>query len=469
MHHGVHSSTHSINIYRSGYSIVSEDDRSSSLLTSILNVIKTCIGAGILSFPWAFAFGSLWPSIFICVFNAGYCLISGMLIVCGCEATGIFEYSALLQTVGPWAARACAVVLCFCVFSTCLGFCILIPQFVQPAFSEMFGIGRFPFDDQMYILIIAPLILYPLCLLRDLSSLRFSSSIGIVAILYCLGLFVFEAVHHHQMGEAPGTASDAAAFIEANHWTVGIFIVVNVASKANNCHFSLPPIYESLRDRSVKRMWIVMSVSYAVVTAIYITFAFCGYFLFGSDSDANVLDNFRDEAGAAVSAARLSTAFSVMGCFPLIFKAGINALETQFFSAPHSKWNFKEHPRVRVLVITAILVTLTFCSLFLDDIGPVASIEGAVTVLLLVSAFPILIYWKSRFIRRAVDVGKELHHHMDITSYKMMNDDSAKSDDLGMGPDAPRHAKTLKVGLCILFMIGFGLGISGIAMTMAIL
>merc|ERR1719474_923445 len=461
----------SINVYRSGYSIVSQDDRSSSLLTSILNVVKTCIGAGILSFPWAFACGSLWPSMFICIFTAAYSLICGMLIVHGCEVTGIFEYSALLKTVGSWAEKACALAVCYCVFSTCLGFCILIPQFLQPAFSVMFGIQRFGFDDQMYILITAPFVLYPLCLLKDLSSLRFSSVIGIVAIFYSLGLFVYEAIHHHQMGESPGTASDPDAGLDANQWTVGIFIVINVASKANNCHYSLPPIYESLRDRSIKRMWFVMLVSYAIVTAIYVTFAFCGYYLFGTDSDANVLDNFGDEAGAAVSVARLGTAFSIIGCFPLIFKAGINALETQFFSDPGSKWNFNENSRVRTFVITVILAVLTFLSLFLDDIGPVASIEGAVTVLLLICAFPILIYWKVRFGGGTVDVRQELHDHMEMTTYKMMNEEIEKSHSLPSVRRAydARDTFRSKIALGILFLLGIGSGISGLVMSVVIL
>jgi len=217
-----------------------------------------------------------------------------------------------------------------------------------------------------------------------------------------------------------------------------------------------------------------MLVSYSIVTAIYVTFAFCGYYLFGSDSQGNVLENFRGESGVAVSVARLGTAFSIFGCFPLIFKAGINALESQFFSAPHSKWNFKENSRVRVFVITVILAVLTFLSLFLDDIGPVASIEGAVTVLLLICAFPILIYWKVRFGGGPVDVRRELHDHMEITSYKMMNDEIQKSPTMGSfrsgtGPYDSRDAMRLKVALSALFVIGIGLGVSGMAMSVIIL
>ena len=394
-------------------------DGTSSIFVSILNVTKTCIGAGILSlihalcqsprdthfepiielfeshrFPWAFHYGSLWPSIAICIYSAIYCLISGMLIIHGCETTGKFEYSALLRSVGPRFQKAGVISIGYVAFNCCLGYCILIPQFLQPAFSELFDIARFQNDRQMYILIAAALILYPLCLLKDLSSLRYSSVLGLMAVFYCLGLFVYDAIEHYHSGEAPGTASDPNAEFLTNQWSTGIFIVVNVASKAFTCHYTLPSIYESLRNRSIKRMRIVMTVSFMVVTVVYVTFAVCGYYLFGSDSQGNVLENFRGEAGLTVSVARLGTAVSIIGCFPLIFKAGLNAMETQFFSDPNSRFNFNQNPTVRVSVITLLLMTMTGLSCFIDDVGPVSSIEGAIAVLFLLCSFPILIYWR---------------------------------------------------------------------------
>ena len=441
-------------------------------------------------FPWAFAYGSLWPSVIVCIFSAVYCLICAMLLTHGCEVTGTFEYSALLRFVSPKLEKIGAIAICYVVFSTCLGYCIIIPQFLQPAFSEMFDIARFPHDHRMYILIASPLILYPLCLLKDLSSLRFSSIIGILAIFYCLGLFVYESIEHHKNGEAPGTASDPNAVFLTNHWSTGIFIVVNVAAKANVIHYALPPIYESLRNRSPKRMWIVVSVSYVVVTAIYLAFAICGYYLFGSDAQGNVLENFRGESGAAVAVARLGTCLSIFGCFPLIFKAGINALETQFFSTPDSRWNFRENPKTRVGVITILIAILTLISLFIDDIGPVTSIEGAVTVLLLICAFPIMIYWKVvlsgdyRKIRKKQKSYDQIERvsspSPDALDNIMLEETSSRADDIDIarkeitdeGSPLLRKLSGIgcrRFGLCLLFVMGIGMGIAGLVMSIKIL
>eukprot|EP00483_Globobulimina_turgida_P011520 UN11542 len=159
-------------------------------------------------------------------------------------------------------------------------------------------------------------------------------------------------------------------------------------------------------------MSIVLVVSYIMVTIIYIIFAICGYYLFGTDTLGNVLDNFDDKHSISISVARICMAFSLCGCFPLVFIAGINAIEDKFFNQNRNLiWNFKDKPLLRIVIITVIVVIITVLSLFLDDIGPVSSIEGAVTVLFAICVFPILVIWRLGFYTDNVkDVTKEFKY-----------------------------------------------------------
>lgn len=224
-------------------------------------------------------------------------------------------------------------------------------------------------------------------------------------------------------------------------------------------------------------MWIVMAVSYAIVTVVYVTFAVCGYYLFGSDSQGMILESYRGETGVAVAVARLGTCLSIFGCFPLIFKGGITALETQFFSKPDSRWNFKENPRIRVIVITVIVGGLTLLSLPLDDIGPVSSIEGAVTVLLVICAFPIMMYWKVRFGGGSdtkneglakQDTEMAAHTRAVSTSVDSVTD-GAPTDDKTPDASDPQNDDKEKICLGVLFVLGIVSGISGMAVSMTIL
>lgn len=378
----------------------------------------------------------------------------------------MYEYSALLRRVGPWSERMGAAAMVFATFTSNLAYCIIIPQFLQPAFSEMFGILC---GEYMYILVISPLILYPLCLLRDLKSLRFSSILGISAVLYCLALLLYESVHYHKLDRGPGTLSDPNAKFEKSHWTLGIFILVNIAAGSANCLFVIPSLYGALRNRSIQRMWIVLTVSHSIILVICVVFGVCGYYLFGSSAEANVLDNFHNEAGIAVAVARLAITLSIFGSFPLCFKAGLNVLEFQFFSEADSQWNFQENPRIRVVVITAILMMLTFGSLLLTDIGPVTSIQGAVQILLIICAFPIILYWKVRFGGRSGTkdsvAGNQIS--VEMMNYRKMED--VENVTHGMPPDSSSNDNLQKIGLCVLFVIGIGVGLAGFAASTLIL
>ena len=379
------------------------------------------------------------------------------------KATGIYEYSGLLRSSGPCAERIGALSICLVTFVGCLGYFVLIPQFLQTAFLELCGIQ---YEEYIFILAL-PLVIYPLCLLRDLKPLRFSSTVGMISVLYCLGLLVYEAIADYK------TLNNPIAEFKKWESSAGIFIVINVVAIANCCHFTLPPIYGALRDRSIQRMKIVIIVAYAVVFVIYVVFGICGYYIFRSDSEGNILDNFNGEDGAAVRVvvARLSMAVSLIGSFPLCFKAGMNALEYQFFSEPETRWNFEENPRFRMMVIIVILTVLTLISLPLDDIGPLASVHGAVAVLLLICAFPIVIYWNIRFGRGSTLDGGGALQQLEMTSYRKMHEQEIVSHGIPtrMHLDSSRKDGVKKIGLSVLFVCGSALGIAGIVETILIL
>ena len=382
----------------------------------------------------------------------------------------------------------------FVTFVNCLGYCVLIPQLLEPVVSEIFDIdcdskciGSVHFRIHwICIFVVSPFILYPLCLLRDLKFLKYSSAIGCAATFYCVGLLVYEAILHFKMENGPGTLSLSTAEFLTDDWSVSIFIVINVAAKAYNCHFALPPIYGSLRNRSIKRMGIVMIVSYSFVLAVYVVFGVCGYYLFGSDSKANILNNFNGEAGAAVVVARVAIALSLIGSFPLSFRAGMNALEYQFFSDPDTRCSFEENPRCRWIAITVILILLTLISLPLDDIGQLAPIHGAVSVLLVICAFPIMIYCKIRFGEKSTSLDDQgAVQQLEMANYRQMQDEEKVSHGMPSGPSSNDSQSAIwsfvknwakdqsifvqKMNLGTFFVFGILLGVAGITESLLIL
>jgi len=176
---------------------------------------------------------------------------------------------------------------------------------------------------------------------------------------------------------------------------------------------------------------------------------------------------------------------SICGCFPLVFRAGLRALHSQFLEFAH--WDMMRRTQWRGAVITGIIAALTVLSLFLDDIGPMTSIEGAVTVLLILCVCPIAMVWTLGFHvetdTRAQRQAKESYQSVgdEVEMERKKGTDKEKT----MPTEDTEHIEQLerltavdaegevdvrtRVMLGCLLVIGIAFGIAGIAMSVAVI
>ena len=205
---------------------------SATLTSTIINLIKTTIGSGILSLPFAFA-------------QTGFLLGAGLLVVCGIAQAYALHLMALVikktrltspsfrsiasVTYGPRSrvpkAVAISVSLACFLFSTSFLIVIgdLMPDIVEffrkdeaeaaatgaPTMAPTCADPDAPFDlvanRRFWITVLGAGTGLPLMLARDLSSLKIVSMIGNVAIVYIViicALFASGAVVTPQLSDA---------------------------------------------------------------------------------------------------------------------------------------------------------------------------------------------------------------------------------------------------------------------------
>eukprot|EP01084_Bolivina_argentea_P215880 366607_1 len=438
----------------------------SNLFVTILNMMKLMIGSGMLSLPWAFAHVGLIPGLIACIFCATFDFIAAMLLIYSSEITQLFEYSAVLRLIGPIWEYAGAICLLYVVSGSLVGYLILIGDFINDAIEQL-GVAPNSIPAQRQIIIIAftVCLLTPLVLLKDLSSLRFSSFIGIAAIAYCVILLVVTTiVHVNQASFMLGSAYDSNSIFEVMDWNICFFIMTNVCTQAYVCHYSVQRVYLDLKDRTVERMWIANGVSYASVCIIYVIFAVCGYILYGSTCPSDVLIAF--VGGVDVVIARFAMTFSVCGTYPLAFVACQATLEHQFFSTKKNKiWNYKQKPWLRIVIILLTQCVYLILSCIIPTVGPVVSVNGAVSTIGLIALFPIAGSWKIGFDKeiylRRQEVEKPINYDAITLSPNGSNDMMEKNkfmDDKLMYNTTSNQTKVL---LSIMLVIGVVFGIMG--------
>jgi len=396
-----------------------------------------------LSLPWAMSKSSLIPGICGIIFGTVYSCISCIFVLHACQRTQIYEYSALLKAIHPFCEGAAGVILIYVTLSTLLSFYILIGDFTTEAIE---GINPdWTFDRRIYIVSVFLVLLLPLSLLREFKALQLSSIVGNLTTTYAVILILVFALSQwsslstHSDATDPTDPTDSvqsAPPVSASNgfswsdWNLGVLIVTNVVSKACASTYAIPPMYQQLKHRNVATMRFVIVISYTICTAIYILFAIAGYSIFGVATESDIFNNFSN-GNALFVAARLGWNFSLIGSYPIAFKSCLQTIEYKFFK---NRWNFRENPRVRVVVILVMALSLLVTSLLVEDVGPVSSIEGAITILCLVCIFPILMAWK---------IG--LVHHQETGT---------------------KQRRRFLFGLQLMLLIGIGLGTGGIVMQL---
>ncbi|KAG4376965.1 hypothetical protein GLYMA_18G004500v4 [Glycine max] len=132
------------------------------------------------------------------------------------------------------------------------------------------------FSSSQLLTVVAVLIAMPSLWIRDLSSISFLSSVGIL-----MSLLIFLCV----------AATALLGYVQSNH-TIPVLHLHNIPSVSGlyvfgyGGHIVFPELYTAMKDPS--KFTKVSIVSFAVVTAIYTTLGFMGAKMFGKDVKSQI-------------------------------------------------------------------------------------------------------------------------------------------------------------------------------------
>ncbi|KAI7843114.1 hypothetical protein COHA_003285 [Chlorella ohadii] len=160
------------------------------------------------------------------------------------------------------------------------------------------------FVSRPFVLAVACLlVLAPLLSLRDLGRLGPMSTVG-VAIAGCFATSVVAvtgiAIFKGQLGDFHWLPTPEMLGSSAPEIAVRLLAVLPVISLSFICHYNVHPIAHSLERFSNRRMMMVIGRALVVCTAVFTLVAGGGYCLFGSSTNANILNNLTPQGLAPI-------------------------------------------------------------------------------------------------------------------------------------------------------------------------
>lgn len=384
--------------FRRQESIVAEDISSggnSDIPTSVFNLAKTILGAGVLSLPSGVAAFS--DEVSGLVPATGLLLAMGVISAysfasigraCRIHNTRGFA-DAWAKSVDPKSAVVISSVITFKTFFACLAYSIIIGDSFSSILKSL-GLPSFMTARSNVILGLTSLVIFPLCMLKDMDALKTTSILGLGGIAYCA---VFMAVRlfdgsYKSGGRFFKDISDAmkpsfGARLPGYTPSYVVFILISMISTAYVAHYNAPKFWIDLKNKTAARYNTVIATAFGLAAAMYTTVMWTGFLTFGGHSTGFILNNYSPKDHFS-TIARLCVGLAILFGYPLTFSA-LREGTLDLMKVPAANGG---RDKMIIPVTLSLMALITSLALVLKNVGIVVSFSGALIGAMLIYFVP---------------------------------------------------------------------------------
>jgi amino acid permease len=246
------------------------------------------------------------------------------------------------------------------------------------------------------LLAVTTLILFPLCLLKNLSSLAPFSLLGISGMAYtAIAMAIRYSQGAYTLASPNSFLSDITPNLQPAFGTVGAagvlnpsaFILICMLSTAYMAHFNSPRFLNELQDKSLPRFNTVVSASFGISIALFAAIASIGFLTFGSACSGLILNNYSNK-DILMSLSRVAVAVSLVFSYPLAFSGCRDGVMDLLRISPSKR----SDPKLFLQTTVAILSIVTWAALTFKDVSFVLSFGGATLGNALIYVYPALMF-----------------------------------------------------------------------------
>lgn len=264
-----------------------------TLVSSISNLTNTIIGTGMLATPGAFKYTGLVLGPLLIVF-CGFTAALGLYLLTRCAArvggrkNSFFTIASQALPAGAWYFDLAIALKCYGVSISYLIICgQLMPQVIMSFFRafnrDVHQIPQLFLDRSFWILALI-ILLIPLCFLRRLDSLRHTSYLSLLAVLY----LVIIVLHYSFSSDAKATLppKGEVELVNLSWHTISIFPVFVFAF---TCAQNMLPVYNELFNNHERRVNSAIVSSIGTGATVYLIVGVLGYLSFGGNVGDNII------------------------------------------------------------------------------------------------------------------------------------------------------------------------------------
>ncbi|NXC85802.1 S38A6 protein, partial [Cercotrichas coryphoeus] len=361
---------------------------------AVFILLKSALGAGLLSFPWAFGrAGGAVPALLVELGSLLF-LVSGLAVLGYAAALSAQPtYQGVVRAVcGAAVGKLCEVCFLLNLFMISVALLRVVGDQLEKLCDSLYpngtlsGAPQLPpwYVDQRFTLsALCVLVIFPLSVPREIGFQKYSSILGTLAACYLTLVIILKYYLQAESLRLTEPPQPSRSF----SWT-SVFSVIPTICFGFQCHEACVAIYSSMRNRSFSH-WVTVSVlSMLICLLIYsLTAGLYGYLTFGEAVASDVLMSYPGN-DPLVIVARLLFGISIVTIYPIVVLLGRSVVR-DLWGAPKrgavAEPGAQERRSRVALTVTWMAATLAI-ALFVPDIGKVIELIGGI------SAFFIFIF-----------------------------------------------------------------------------
>ncbi|KAG7396681.1 hypothetical protein PHYBOEH_001910 [Phytophthora boehmeriae] len=358
-----------------------------SIRGSVFNLAGATLGAGALSLPYAVAVSGLGFAVAQLALAAVLTVYTIRLLI---RAEDITKYEKELKSYEDLAMHCFGTkmtifveinILVFC-FGISVAYLVTLGDIITPLGELCFGIHSVFAQRWVLMTISCGTIMLPLSLLKDISSLQFSSILGVLSIIF---LVVAVSIRSIMYASDRGIPEDVSWVIDLTRGP-DFMLSVPIVMFAFTCQVNVFSIYTELQRPCIRRMNKVVDRATLISFLIYLSIGVVAYLAFGPELakpqyKGNILLSF-PMSDTLIAISRAAITFTVAVAFPLNIFPCRFTIDMMFFSSAEDSWS--RH----VIVTSALVLFALLLAIFCPSINVVFGIIGGTCSTVVCFCFP---------------------------------------------------------------------------------
>ncbi|KAF6121770.1 solute carrier family 38 member 1 [Phyllostomus discolor] len=374
---------------------------------SVFNLSNAIMGSGILGLAFALANTGILlflycTAFFLCfrILLSSVTLLSiysiNLLLICSKE-TGCMVYEKLGEQVfGTTGKLVIFGATSLQNTGAMLSYLFIVKNELPSALKFLMGkeeaFSAWYVDGRVLVVIVTFGIILPLCLLKNLGYLGYTSGFSLSCMVFFLIVVIYKKfqipciVSELNSTSANATNADMCTpkYVTFNSKTVYALPTIAFAFV---CHPSVLPIYSELKDRSQKKMQMVSNISFFAMFVMYFLTAIFGYLTFYENVQSDLLHKYQSKDDVLILTVRLAVIVAVILTVPVLFFTVRSSL---FELTKKTKFNLCRH----IVVTLILLVIINLLVIFIPTMKDIFGVVGVTSANMLIFILPSSLYLK---------------------------------------------------------------------------